>query len=114
MTGIKGITVTFFPLRETTHTAVFSQTIKSFFPSGQNLMRIRLMPYIPDHLILRKLKTEMHCHGKLYLRRFKHIVQRHCKLDRAQIGRKMPSCLADLLNKKSTDFFCKPCQFPFI
>lgn len=87
------------PLRETTHTAVFSQTIKSFFPSGQNLMRIRLMPYIPDHLILRKLKTEMHCHGKLY---------------HTQIGRKMPSCLADLLNKKSTDFFCKPCQFPFI
>ena len=99
MTGIKGITVTFFSFRETAHPTIFSQIIKSFFPSGQNFMRIRLMPYIPDHLILRKLKTEMHCHGKLY---------------HTQIGRKMPSCLADLLNKKGTDFFCKPCQFLFI
>ena len=99
MTGIKGITVTFFSFRETAHPAIFSQIIKSFFPSGQNLMRIRLMPYIPDHLILRELKTEMHCHGKLY---------------HTQVGRKMPSRLADLLNKKRADFFCQSCQFPFI
>ena len=47
---------------------------------------------------------------QLVLRRFKHIVQRHCKLDRAQIGRKMPTFFRNHANDFLSDFTAKRFQ----
>ena len=50
------------------------------------------MSHIPDYLILRKIKTQMECHRKLY---------------HTQIGSQMSSTPADLLYKKMPDLFCQ-------
>ena len=66
MACIKSIAGTLFSLWKTAHASVFAQFIEALHPSGQKLVRVGLMPHIPDNLILWQVKDEMHCHCKLY------------------------------------------------
>ena len=59
-------------------------------------MGISLMTHVPDDLIFRKMEHQMHGHGK-----FHH----------AQIGRKMPAGLADLLDQEFPDLQSQFLQF---
>ena len=92
MTGIKGVALTLRPLRKAAHAAVFTQLIKSFPAPGQELMRIGLMPHVPDDLILRQVS---------------HEVERHRKLHSPQIGAQMPTGLTDLIDQEFPDLLCQ-------
>ena len=89
VTGIKCIAFTFCTLWKTTHSAIFAQTVKSFFPSCQKLMGIGLMSHIPDNSVLGQGKYFMH---------------RHSKLHNSKIRSKMASGPADFLYQELPDF----------
>ena len=92
VSGVKCIACTFFSLRESAHPAIFSQVIKSVFSSGQDLMCIGLMSYIPYNFILRQIKDQMHCHCKFYY---------------AEIRCQMSSGFTDLLDQELSDLLCQ-------
>ena len=83
MSRVKAVTFAFLALRESAHSPVLAQLVKSLFSSGQKLVGIRLMPDIPDKLILRQIQKQM---------------QRHGQLDHAQIRRKMSPGIRDFLD----------------
>ena len=56
MTCSKRIAITLTSFGKSAHATIFTQALKAFPSSGQDLMRIRLMAHIPDDLILRQLK----------------------------------------------------------
>ena len=95
MPGIKCIALTFFALRKSAHAAVFTQVIESCPAPGQQLVRICLVPHVPDQLVLRQVKGQM---------------QGHRKLHNAQIGGQMPACPADLFNQELTDLLRQQIQ----
>ena len=99
MAGVKGIAVALLALREATHAAIFTHLIEAVPSSGQNLMGVRLMPDVPDQLVLRKIQ---------------HTVQRDRQLHDTEIGRQMTAVLADLFNEKRPDFRCELRQLLFV
>ena len=89
---VKGITFTFFPFGESAHPAVFTQTVKTVPASCEQLVRIRLVAYIPYQFVFREIKGQMQCHRKF---------------DDSQVRCQMPSCMADLLDQEPADLICK-------
>ena len=96
MTGVEAVAVTLLPLRKSAHAAIFPQVIEACPSSGQQLMRIGLMAHIPDHLILREVKCQMHGHGQL------HHTQIRCKVSAG---------LTERPDQKITDFLCQLLTF---
>ena len=96
MPGVKCVTGALFSLGKTAHPSVLAQFVKSFLPPGQELVGVGLMANVPDNLIFRQVKDQMH---------------RHRKLHDSQIRRKMSSALADFLNQKLPDLLCKLLKF---
>ena len=75
-------------LRETGDAVFLPQGRKSFQPSGQNLMGIALMPYVPDEFIFRRIK---------------HTVHRHRQFHRPQIGSEMPAGFGNSFYEKTSN-----------
>ena len=96
MPCIKGITFTLFSFWKSTHSPVFSQFIKPCFSPRQQLMRVSLMSYVPDQLILWKIKDKMKCHRQFH---------------NPQIRCQVTSGHTDLLDQKLSDLICKHSKF---
>jgi len=75
--GIESIILTFRRFWKTGKSAKLSYGVKPVFSSGDNLMNIALMTYIPYNFILRSVK---------------HPVKRKGQLYDSQVGSKMPAC----------------------
>ena len=85
---IKRIAVAFLALGKSAHPAVLTQMIKLFPSACQKLMCIRLMPHIPDDLVLRQIQCYM---------------ERHRQFNRSKIACQMPACKADFFDQELPD-----------
>ena len=77
MSRIETVRLTFLGLWESAHSTILAQMLKSILSSGEDLVRIRLMPDIPDYLVFCQIKRKMKCHRKF---------------DHAQIRCQMTTC----------------------
>ena len=99
MPGVKAVAVALLALGEAAHTAVFAQIIKAGSAPGQKLMGVGLMAHIPDHLVLREVKGQVHGHGQLH---------------HPQIGSQMAAGHADFLNQEIPDLLGQRLPLAFV
>ena len=92
MSCIKCVTVALTALRKAAHAAFFTQIFEPFFSSGQNLVCICLMSYIPYDLVFRK---------------FQNIVKCHRQFHNAKIGCQVASSVTYGFYQKLSDLLCK-------
>ena len=95
MSCIKTVTAALTAFRETAHPPEFTQICKILSAASQQFMCVSLVSDIPYHLIFRKIKHQMHRHGKFH----------HTKV-RCQ----MSSALADRADQELPDLICKQWQ----
>ena len=99
MSGVKAVAAALTALRKTAHAAKFAQAGKILPASRQKLVGVGLMSNIPDHLVLRQIKHQMHRHGKL------HHTEVRCQ---------MTSVFTDRPDQKLPNLIRKQGQFLFI
>ena len=99
MSGVKTVAAALTAFRESAHTAKLAQTGKVLPAPCQQLVRVCLMSDIPDHLVFRQIKHQMHRHGKFY---------------HTEVRCQMSAAFADRPDQKFPDLFCKQGQFLFI
>jgi len=63
--GPEGVEFALGPLGEAGQSAALTQSPDAVAPAGQDLVRIGLMPDIPDQTIVRRVEHVMQCHGQL-------------------------------------------------
>ena len=83
MPNCKSVINTLVPVGERAESVEVAQGLKHTFPARQYLVRIRLMPHVPDYLVVRSVID---------------IMQSHSEFDDAESGGEMPRMLADNLN----------------
>lgn len=66
MSGAKGVVGAFVPVRETTDTVFLAIPFECFFPSGDNLVGIGLVPYVEDQFVGRSVEDIVHAHDKFH------------------------------------------------
>ena len=99
MSCIKAVAVAFLALGEAAHSPVFPQLVKTGLPTGEKLMGIGLMAHVPHHLVLRKVKSQVHGHGQLH---------------DAEIRGQMAAGYTDFLNQELPDLLCQGIPLIFI
>ena len=65
MSYAKGIVFAFGHSRETTNTLVFAVCVKLILPSGEYLMPVGLVSYVPDYLVIGSIIDIMECYCQL-------------------------------------------------
>ena len=75
MPRAKRVVLTLATARETADAAVQAFGLELLLPPGQNLMGIRLVPYVPNDVVVRRVK---------------HIMKRYREFHRSQAGAQMP------------------------
>ena len=93
----KGIVLAFPGTGKTGKPVQLTQYIKLLPATGQQFMRIALMPHIKYDFIAGGGECPMHCHRKF---------------DGAQIGGKMSSGFGNTFDQKRPDFFTQGRQLP--
>ena len=96
MSRVKRIAIALPSFWKTTQSAFLAQGLKFTFSSGEDLMSICLMAYIPNQLVIWKIQYIMQC---------------QCKFYHSKIGCQMSSCPADGFNQKASYFFCQLRKF---
>ena len=66
MSCYKSVIDTFLAFWKTGKSAFLPQGGKLIFSSGQQFVRIALMPYIPDNLVLRAVKNTVKCNRQFH------------------------------------------------
>ena len=66
MTGGKGVVRTFAAFGESGNSAVPPQALKLSRPSGDEFVGIRLVPHVPDHLVLGGVKDIVDGDGQFH------------------------------------------------
>ena len=89
MRRAKGVVFTFIAARKSGQATELAQAAHALASTGQYLVRIGLVPHIPY---------------KPVIGRIKNVVQRHCQLDRTQVGTEMPPGLGDAVKHVGTQF----------
>ena len=87
MAGHEGIMRTFIGLGKAGKATQLPQSAKKRLPTGEDLMRVALMPYVKDQPVLSGIK---------------HPVDGHRQLHNAQVGRQVPAGLGNALDEKRT------------
>ena len=64
MTGTEGVVGAFAHLGEAADAAVGAYGLEGFAPTGQNLMGVRLVSYIPDELVVGRVEDIVQGHGE--------------------------------------------------
>ena len=85
MAGYKSIVRTFIGLWKAGKTAQLPQSTEKRLTTGEDLMRVALMPHIKDQPVLSGIK---------------HPVDGHRKLHHTQVGGQMPTGLGNALDEK--------------
>ena len=91
MRGAERIIFAFGALGETRKATGLSQCANTVATPGQNLVRIGLMPHVPDDPVCRSVED---------------IVQRHGQFDHAKSGAEMASGLRDGIDQLGAQFRC--------
>jgi hypothetical protein len=96
MRRAKGVVFALATLGKARQAARLAQGADAVAPPGQDLVRIGLMPHIPDHLVSRG---------------FEHIMQRHGQFDHAQTRTQMPARLPDSMDHFGANIVGQAAQF---
>ena len=92
MTGDKGVVDRFTGLWEARNAPVLAEAGKAVAAAGQDLMRIALMSDVKNESVPRRVIDP---------------VDRHCQLDRSEIGRKMAAGFGNALDLKLSKLAAK-------
>lgn len=90
MTGAKSVVNAFIATGKTADALIGPQRFKLIAATGQDLVRIRLVPDIKDNFVPRTVK---------------HLMQCQRKLDNSEIGSEMTTGAGNRLNHQFSDFF---------
>ena len=96
MSRVKRVAIALPSFWKTTKSAFLAQGLKFTFSSGEDLVSVCLMAYIPNQLVIWKIQYIMQC---------------QCKFYHSKIGCQMSSCPADGFNQKASYFFCQLRKF---
>ena len=92
MAGAKSVVIAFFPARKTGNAAALTQGFHGFAPSGQNLVRVGLVAYIPDNLVCRSVV---------------HVMQGNREFNRTKIGGQVSAGFCNRGENKSAQLIRK-------
>ena len=77
MRRTKGVVLRLAALGKSRNAAGLTQVRHGFAPAGKNLVRIRLVPDVPDESVVGRIE---------------YVMQRNREFDRSEIGGKVPAC----------------------
>ena len=63
MTGAEGVMLALLALEEARETTLFPNRLETLTPSGDELVRVALMPHVPDKLVPRRIKNVVQRQG---------------------------------------------------
>src|SRR5688572_25788277 len=88
MAGSEGIVLALIPAQEARHAALLAEGWEAVLAAGEHLVRIGLMPDVPDNLVLRGVED---------------VVQRDRELDGAQAGTEVSTGPGDRVDQRGPD-----------